>query len=106
LRYLVILVAAIPATLFADDTTVGAPSCAHPARVESHKGPIPGDYVFLKHGSEQTPSTLAKRYGLTVGGVVFRSGLQGFAVSSLSSSDIAKLRCDPDVELITTSGGS
>jgi hypothetical protein len=106
MRFLVLLAAATPTILFAADPTVDVPSCAHPAKVEAHKGPIPGDYVFLKHGSDLKPSALTERYGLTVTGIVLRNGLQGLAVPSLSAADIAKLRCDPDVELITTASGS
>src|SRR5262252_1115586 len=100
MRFLVLIAAVLPIAAFGDDTTRSGPSCANPAKVENHKGPIPGDYVFPKKDSALTPSAFTKKYGLPVTGVVFRHGLQGFAVPSLSASDLAKLRCDPDVELI------
>ena len=106
MRFLVLFAAAISVSAFAEDPPAGETQCNRPAKVENHKGPIPGDYVFVKKGSDVTPSAFTKKYGLTVSGVVFRQGLQGFAVASLSASDIAKLRCDPDVELITRAGGS
>jgi hypothetical protein len=107
MRFLVLIAAALPIAALGDDTTTRSGlSCANPAKLENHKGPIPGDYVFPKKDSALTSSAFTEKYGLTVTGVVFRHGLQGFAVPSLSASDLAKLRCDPDVELITTAGGS
>jgi hypothetical protein len=104
MRLLLVLATVLPAVPYADDFTAVTPPCAQPARLEGHFDGVPGVFVGLKStipGPEPHAAgmALAKKYGFRIDGW---GGLwTGFVVSFLAPIEIAKLRCEPDVEFVS-----
>ena len=88
---------------FADsDATAIAPPCANPARLENQFDGIAGVWVGFKPSTVNPHAAglaLSKKYGFKIEGYGFY--WKGFIVSFLAPTEVAALRCEPDVEFVT-----
>jgi hypothetical protein len=94
------------------EATVTSPSCAHPAFLGSHS-PFQGkygDYIVFQRGTDLRidAATLRERYTLNIVGYVkWEAGLQGAIVApALTPSQVAELRCDPVIDLLSLQRGN
>jgi hypothetical protein len=88
---------ALPAEL-----EVITPTCAQPAELEGHFDGSASISVLLKADtpdSQAVAVALSKKYGFRILWIL-RAG-KGFIASLLTPGEIAKLRCEPDVETIS-----
>ena len=87
----------------ANDSSVITPSCAEPARLEGQFDPAaPHLVVVLKadvQNSQAVAVALSRKYGFSLRWV-FRT-LKGFAASLLTPAELARLRCEPEVEVVS-----
>ena len=86
----------------ATDSDVIAPSCAQPARLENHFEGSPYITVVLKPSAKDRQSVvrgLSRKYGFQI--IAVYHAVNGFTVSLLSPEEIAKLRCEPEVDTVT-----
>jgi len=104
LRALPILASLLLAlTAPAESLSVITPACSQPARLEGHFDGSPSISVLLKADvpdSQAVALALSKKYGFRILWVLRATG-KGFIASLLTPSEIAKLRCEPDVEIIS-----
>ncbi len=103
MRALPVLAAVIPTVLYAADAEVVPPQCDHPSPLEHHQPTgVPTDYILFRRGTASPTgiTILHQRHALTVSGYVAWKGLEGVSVPPLTPSQVAELRCDPDVELV------
>jgi hypothetical protein len=102
MRSVLYLALLLPACLHASD----APTCAHPALVDTHANSgywivfqPDVDFVVLRGG-------LVRKYGLTdvEGSRIDTYQGWGISVPSLTADEVAELRCEPGVKLISFPG--
>jgi hypothetical protein len=100
--FLILAAVFIAFPLSAEDVEVITPTCAQPAELEGHFDGSASIGVLLKADtpdSQAVAVALSKKYGFRVLWIL-RAG-KGFIASLLTPSEIAKLRCEPDVETIS-----
>jgi hypothetical protein len=92
----------LPLAAMADDSSVVTPTCEHPARLEGNFDGSPSIIVMLKADTpdyQAVAVTLSRKYGFKLRWG-FRS-MKGFIADLLSPAEIAKLRCEPEVETVS-----
>jgi hypothetical protein len=106
MRSLLTLALLLPSILYAADAP--APVCAHPAQLESH---LRQDNPYYYVGFKPDADVVALRarllhYGLSDTKDAPGKGGWGIVLSSLTGDEIAELRCDPDIQLISVPSGT